>query len=82
MKMNKKITKRYLIKLVQNENSIIVTRTNHGFSVLELLGILSISQQDIIKSLAENESKKINQVERSSRNSPYIYEDEHEDNTQ
>lgn len=42
--------KRYVIEF--DEKTLKLTRTNYGFNVFELLGLLELSTQDILKQLS------------------------------
>ncbi len=44
--------KSYTITIEELENSYSMTRTNDGFTPIELLGILEFSQQEILKQMA------------------------------
>jgi hypothetical protein len=48
----------------EEDGSKTMTRKNDGFNSIELLGILELTQQDIIKQLKELEESKIDFVKR------------------
>jgi len=70
------IKKVYKIEvIVYDDRTYEVNRTNNGFSAMELLGMLSQAQDDILVSIRNN-SRKIDATKRSSENSPFVHDED------
>jgi hypothetical protein len=61
MEANKKT---YTIEVEEKDGMTTMTRINDGFNALELLGILELTQQDIVNQIKDSEESDIDVVKR------------------
>jgi len=54
--------KTYKFELTEADNGITFTRTNNGFNVLELLGILKLTENSIMEQLKGISEEKIDTI--------------------
>lgn len=47
------VNKKYIIESVEGKGKITVTRTNEGFTALELLGLMNLISQELTQLIAD-----------------------------
>lgn len=58
------VKKTYTISWEESDNGNQLTRTNDGFNAFELLAILEIAKDDIIKGMKSKEEQKIDVIKK------------------
>jgi len=58
------MTKRYIIEVCKEEDRLTCKRTNDGFDIYELLGVLEMAKNDILKQFDSDTTEQIDVVKR------------------